>query len=30
MTEHTKSFLPVVWSYVKQYNLTEDLFVKKT
>ena len=29
MTEHTKSFLPIVWSYVKQYNLTEDLFVKK-
>lgn len=29
MTEHTKLFLPIVWNYVKQYNIAKDPFIKK-
>jgi hypothetical protein len=29
MTEHTKSFIPIVHLFVKQYNNESDLFIKK-
>ena len=29
MTEHTKSFIPIIHLFVKQYNNESDLFIKK-